>query len=119
MQVNIYQVDAFTTKVFKGNPAAVCPLNAWLSDGLLQQIAEENNLSETAFFVPTEKGFHLRWFTPVEEVDLCGHGALANAFVIFNHLQYAKSEISFTTFSGELIVKKRSWSANGFSKYRA
>ena len=74
-----YQVDAFTTRPFAGNPAAVCPLAAWLDDSLLQAIAEENNLAETAFFVPSARGFRLRWFTPVCEVELCGHATLAAA----------------------------------------
>ena len=76
-KLKFYQVDAFTGRLFGGNPAAVCPLATWLDDKLLQAIAEENNLSETAFFVPSTKGFRLRWFTPVTEVDLCGHATLA------------------------------------------
>ena len=75
MKLRQYQVDAFATRAFEGNPAAVCPLERWLDDGLLQAIAAENNLSETAFFVPSDDGFHLRWFTPASEVDLCGHRA--------------------------------------------
>ena len=106
MKFNIFQVDAFAEKVFEGNPAAVCPLEEWTSDDVLQQIAEENNLSETAFFVQAENEFKLRWFTPVEEVDLCGHATLAAAHVIFKHLRYSGSEISFSTRSGKLVVKK-------------
>jgi len=102
-----YQVDAFANRVFEGNPAAVCPLNAWLEDETLQAIAEENNLSETAFFVPTEKGFHLRWFTPVAEVDLCGHATLATAHVIFEVLNYHGESIKFETRSGTLAVEKK------------
>jgi len=83
MKLKIYQVDAFAEKVFEGNPAAVIPLEKWLSDETMQQIAMENNLSETAFFVPVENGFHIRWFTPVAEVNLCGHATLAAAHVIF------------------------------------
>jgi len=107
MKIKQYQVDAFATRVFEGNPAAVCPLEKWLDDCLLQAISEENNLSETAFFVPNAKGFDLRWFTPVKEVDLCGHATLATAHVIFEILGYAESVISFETRSGELFVKKQ------------
>ena len=107
MKIKQYHVDAFATCVFEGNPAAVCPLEKWLDDGLLQAIAEENNLSETAFFVPNGKGFDLRWFTPVKEVNLCGHATLATAHVIFENLGYSKSVISFETRSGELFVKKQ------------
>jgi PhzF family phenazine biosynthesis protein len=107
MKLTQYQVDAFTTRVFEGNPAAVCPLDAWLDDALLQAIANENNLSETAFFVPTERGFHLRWFTPVSEVDLCGHATLATAHVLFEILGFAKKQITFETRSGDLIVKSK------------
>lgn len=81
-----YQIDAFATKVFEGNPAAVCPLDKWLDDKILQVIAEENNLSETAFFVPSKKGFYLRWFAPLAEVGLCGHATLASAYVLFDIL---------------------------------
>jgi PhzF family phenazine biosynthesis protein len=107
MKIKQYQVDAFATRAFEGNPAAVCPLESWLDDGLLQAIAEENNLSETAFFVPSEKGFKLRWFTPVKEVDLCGHATLAAAHVIFDILGYAKPVITFETRSGDLFVEKK------------
>lgn len=107
MKIKQYQVDAFVTRVFEGNPAAVCPLDNWLDDGLLQAIAEENNLSETAFFVPSAEGFELRWFTPVKEVDLCGHATLATAHVIFEILGYAGSSITFETRSGDLFVKKQ------------
>ncbi len=104
MNIQIYQVDAFTDKLFGGNPAAVCPLEKWLDEELLQKIAAENNLSETAFFVKGEKGFDLRWFTPKVEVDLCGHGTLASAHVIFNHLGYDEKQITFSSASGELRV---------------
>ena len=110
--MDIYQVDAFTDKVFEGNPAAVIPLENWLDDALLQTIAAENNLSETAFFVKNDTGFHLRWFTPKVEVPLCGHATLASAFVIFNELGYDKDAIHFETKSGELVVKRKD---NGFS----
>lgn len=107
MKLKQYQVDAFATRAFEGNPAAVCPLESWLDDDLLQSIAAENNLSETAFFVPAETGFKLRWFTPLKEVDLCGHATLATAHVIFEILGYAKQIITFETRSGELFVKKK------------
>jgi len=107
MRIKQYQVDAFATRAFEGNPAAVCPLESWPDDGLLQAIAEENNLSETAFFVPSERGFTLRWFTPVKEVDLCGHATLAAAHVIFDILGYAKQAITFETRSGDLFVEKQ------------
>lgn len=104
--LTIYQVDAFTNKLFSGNPAAVCPLEYWLSDQLLQQIAEENNLSETAFFIPHENGYKLRWFTPTTEVDLCGHATLAAAHVLFHHLQISGEEVTFHSLSGPLMVRK-------------
>jgi len=107
MRIKQYQVDAFASRVFEGNPAAVCPLEGWLKDTLLQAIADENNLSETAFFVPTKDGFHLRWFTPVKEVDLCGHATLAAAHVIFNILGYPKPLVIFATRSGELAVERK------------
>jgi PhzF family phenazine biosynthesis protein len=107
MKIKQYQVDAFATRAFEGNPAAVCPLEYWLDDDLLQAIAEENNLSETAFFVPSAKGFELRWFTPVKEVDLCGHATLATAHVLFESLGFAESVITFETRSGDLLVRKR------------
>jgi len=103
----MYQVDAFTDRLFSGNPAAVVPLASWLDDELMQFIAAENNLSETAFFVATEQGFHLRWFTPSAEVALCGHATLATAHVIFNHLGYTGNIIRFETLGGELRVEKR------------
>lgn len=106
MRVKQYQIDAFAAKVFEGNPAAVCPLESWLDDKILQAIAEENNLSETAFFVPSKKGFHLRWFAPLAEVALCGHATLASAFVLFDLLNYSKPAIIFETKSGDLIVSK-------------
>ena len=105
MKLKQYQVDAFATRVFEGNPAAVCPLEHWLDDRLLQAIANENNLSETAFFVPSGTGFQLRWFTPVAEVDLCGHATLAAAHVLFDILGYAGKQISFQTRSGELVIE--------------
>lgn len=106
MKLVQYQVDAFASKPFEGNPAAVCPLDAWLSDALLQAIAEENNLSETAYFVRSGDRFHLRWFTPVTEVDLCGHATLAAAHVLFALLGYSRQEVVFHTRSGELSVSR-------------
>jgi PhzF family phenazine biosynthesis protein len=106
MKLKIYQVDAFAEHVFEGNPAAVIPLGNWLPDEIMQKIAMENNLSETAFFVPEKEGFHIRWFTPAAEVDLCGHATLASAHVLFNHLNYTENEIRFDSRSGILKVKK-------------
>ena len=104
--IKIYQVDAFATQAFEGNPAAVCPLESWLSDELMQSIAAENNLSETAFFVPEGDGFQIRWFTPTTEVALCGHATLASAFVLFNILDYAGETIVFESKSGPLPVTR-------------
>lgn len=104
MNVQIFQIDAFTDTVFGGNPAAVCPLASWLDESLLQRIAEENNLSETAFFVPEGAGYRLRWFTPEAEVDLCGHATLAAAHVLYRHLGYSQPELVFATRSGPLRV---------------
>jgi len=106
MKIPVYQIDAFADRLFKGNPAAVCPLNEWLPEALMQSVAMENNLSETAFFIPTEEGYHIRWFTPHCEVDLCGHATLASAHVLYHHLGYKKSGIRFHSRSGELLVKK-------------
>lgn len=106
MEITLYQIDAFATKPFEGNPAAVCPLDAWLHDEVMQSIAEENNLSETAFFVPKGNGYHIRWFTPASEVDLCGHATLAAAYVLFNILGYNKDKIEFDSKSGMLAVAK-------------
>jgi PhzF family phenazine biosynthesis protein len=102
----IYFVDAFTSHLFGGNPAAVCPLNHWLPDDIMQKLAAENNLSETAFFVQEGEGFHIRWFTPEYEIDLCGHATLASAFIIFNHLSYRSNTIKLSCKSGMLEVKK-------------
>lgn len=104
MKIRQYQVDAFAERVFEGNPAAVCPLEGWPQDELLQRIAEENSLPETAFFVPAEKGYQLRWFTPAAEVDLCGHATLAAAHIIFETGGCEGGEISFETRSGALKV---------------
>ena len=108
MNIPIYQADAFTSTLFAGNPAAVCFLEGWLDDDLLQAVAAENNLSETAFLVPNSKGFDLRWFTPVTEVALCGHATLASAFVLFECRGWKKKAIRFKTrMSGELTVVRR------------
>lgn len=109
MTVPIYQVDAFARRPFAGNPAAVCPLTEWLPAELMQQIAAENNLAETAFFVPLPGGeadFHLRWFTPTFEIDLCGHATLATAHVLWNERGFAKPEIVFQSQSGPLRVRR-------------
>lgn len=106
MQYTIYQVDAFTDKIFEGNPAAVVPLDNWLPDEVMQKIALENNLSETAFFVPSGNGYHIRWFTPLTEVNLCGHATLASAHVLFNVLDFNEKTIRFESKTGELKVKK-------------
>jgi len=97
MKLAIYQVDAFAEKVFGGNPAAVVPLEDWLEDELMQRIAAENNLSETAFFVKRDEGYHLRWFTPEYEIDLCGHATLASAYVIKNFVEPHAAAINFST----------------------
>ena len=107
IELSIFQVDAFAEKVFQGNPAAVCPLDTWLPDAVLQAIAQENNLSETAFFVKQTNGYALRWFTPVAEVRLCGHATLASAHVLFHHLQVEEETLRFHTLSGELKVQKQ------------
>ena len=106
MKLDIYQIDAFAENQFEGNPAAVIPLVKWLPEATMQAIAEENNLSETVFFVPTRNGFHIRWFTPVKEVELCGHATLASAYVLFNILGYKEEVLSFESLSGELLVTK-------------
>ncbi len=132
MKIKLYQIDAFTNKLFSGNPAAVIPLEKWLDTQLMQSIAKENNLSETAFFVPSSKeinnadSFELRWFTPGFEINLCGHATLASAFVIFNFLGYEKKNIVFKTQSGELKVTEDenkicmnfpSWNPERISEY--
>ncbi len=110
MKLNIYQIDAFTGQLFSGNPAAVVPLENWLPDEVLQNIAAENNLAETAFYVPNETGYHIRWFTPSVEVELCGHATLASAYVIFNILGFEGDLIRFESLSGELTVHcKDNW----------
>lgn len=102
VRIPYFQVDAFTNRVFGGNPAGVCPLEAWLPDEVLREIAAENNLSETAFFVAREGAYDLRWFTPTVEVDLCGHATLAAAFVLFTELGFPGPKVTFRTKVGEL-----------------
>jgi PhzF family phenazine biosynthesis protein len=107
MQLPLYQVDAFAGRLFAGNPAAVCPLDRWLPDQTMQAIAAENNLSETAFFVPSADGFDLRWFTPTVETDLCGHATLASGFVVMTALAPERSAVRFHTKSGPLEVTRQ------------
>lgn len=102
----LYHVDAFADRAFAGNPAAVVPLSRWLDDTVLIRIAAENNLSETAFFVRSTNCFHIRWFTPVREVELCGHATLATAFVITRFLDSGAKELVFSSASGELRVRQ-------------
>ena len=99
MKIPLYQIDAFTARPFAGNPAAVCPLETWLDDRTLLAIAAENNLSETAFYVPEGEDFHLRWFTPTTEVKLCGHATLATGHVILNRLDPTRECVRFNTLS--------------------
>ncbi len=111
MQLSVYQVDAFTQRLFGGNSAAIVPLDEWLDEDLLQAIAAENNLSETAYFVPEPPGgeadFALRWFTPEVEVDLCGHATLATAWLLFHELGYSADSVSFVTRSGVLFAEQQ------------
>lgn len=106
MRLDMFQVDAFASELFSGNPAAVVPLYEWLSDGLMQSIATENNLAETAFFVKRGEYYELRWFTPECEVDLCGHATLATAYVLYEYLGYADPVVVFETKSGRLFVER-------------
>ena len=101
-----YIVDAFTDKPFAGNPAAVCVMESWPSEASMMKLAMENNLSETAFIVKEEEGYHLRWFTPGNEVELCGHATLASSFVILNYVEPESSSVSFSTMSGVVTVKR-------------
>lgn len=126
MKLEIYQIDAFAEKVFSGNPAAVVPLQRWIDDQLMQQIAAENNLAETVFFVPDEEGYHIRWFTPELEIDLCGHATLAAAYVLYNFLGYDKPHIYFRSKSGPLVISREgellcldfpSWMPGRLSEY--
>lgn len=106
MKIPIYQVDTFTDRLFSGNPAAVCPLEEWIDDDMMQSIATENNLSETAFFVKESDSYKIRWFTPVREVELCGHATLASAYIYFKYIKRDENTIKFNSPSGELIVNK-------------
>src|SRR5687767_6890810 len=107
MKLDIFQIDAFASQPFTGNPAAVVPLERWLPDDVMLNIAMENNLAETAYFVPGENGYDLRWFTPSVEMDLCGHATLASAFLIFDVLGTTDTVLRFQTRSGELTVEKK------------
>jgi PhzF family phenazine biosynthesis protein len=107
MKHEIFQIDAFASTPFAGNPAAVVPLTSWLPDDVMLNIAMENNLAETAFFIPSEKGYDLRWFTPTIEIDLCGHATLATGFLIFEVLGTKENILRFQTRSGELTVEKK------------
>ena len=108
MELTLYQIDAFADRPFEGNPAAVCPLDEWLPDEIMQLIAEENNLSETAFYIPLgDESFQIRWFTPKTEVNLCGHATLAAAYVIFDIKGFKGKKIIFQSRSGKLEVRKR------------
>ena len=106
MRIPIFQVDAFTTRRFAGNPAAVMPMDRFPDDAVMQAIAAENNLAETAFYVRTDRGFHIRWFTPTVEVDLCGHATLASAYVAFHHDHCPGDVVEFASKSGTLKVKR-------------
>ena len=131
MKLQLYQVDAFTDKLFGGNPAAVIPLKKWIPDELMQKLAMENNLAETVFFVPSEKkeaDYDIRWFTPALEINLCGHATLASAFVLFNILKDKKRSVTFSSKSGLLTVKNKkdgllmdfpSWKPEMISEYPA
>ncbi len=116
MKIPIYQIDAFTSQLFGGNPAAVCPLDDWIPEVVMQKISAENNLSETAFIVPNlaadenstgVASYSIRWFTPLREIELCGHATLASAYVIFNHLRPEAQSIRFSSMSGLLVVVKQ------------
>jgi PhzF family phenazine biosynthesis protein len=107
MRIPLYQIDAFTPRAFGGNPAAVCPLTSWLAEDLMQSIAAENNLAETAFIVPEGDEFAIRWFTPESEVDLCGHATLASAYVVFEHLDRKRTTVTFGSKSGPLHVRRK------------
>lgn len=106
MELRVYQVDAFADRLFGGNPAAVCPLDAWIPDELMQQIAAENNLAETAFYVPFDGGYQIRWFTPTVEVDLCGHATLASGYVAFHCGGHQGDVVEFASKSGPLKVRR-------------
>jgi len=120
MNLTLYQIDAFTNSLFGGNPAAVVPLKKWLDDKLMQQLALENNLSETVFFVPSrskEADYDIRWFTPQVEINLCGHATLASAYVLFEILDHPKEEIIFSSKSGLLRIKKDTTASKEFKAF--
>ncbi len=109
MKLTLYQIDAFTNKLFSGNPAAVIPLEKWIDDGLMQKLGMENNLSETVFFVPSKKNgadYEIRWFTPALEINLCGHATLASAYVLYNLLGFDKPVLKFDCKSGVLVITR-------------
>jgi PhzF family phenazine biosynthesis protein len=106
MKIPLYQIDAFTSRVFAGNPAAVCPLRSWLPDATLQSIAAENNLAETAYFVGGQGEYDIRWFTPAIEIDLCGHATLASGFVVMSTLEPGRDDVRFSSKSGMLRVMR-------------
>jgi PhzF family phenazine biosynthesis protein len=112
MQLPIYQIDAFTSRVFAGNPAAVCPLDAWLPDATMQSIAAENNLSETAYFVRENGGYRIRWFTPGVEVDLCGHATLASGYLLLARLTPEADTVEFASRSGPLCAASGCWTTS-------
>jgi predicted PhzF superfamily epimerase YddE/YHI9 len=105
-RITYFEVDAFANQMFRGNPAGICPLEKWLDDALMQSIAAENNLAETAFFVPHDSDYELRWFTPTLEIDLCGHATLASAFILFSELGYRGNSVRFHSKSGPLTVSR-------------
>ena len=105
-RIPYFVVDAFANQLFRGNPAGVCPLEKWLDDALMQNLAAENNLSETAFFVPRGSDYELRWFTPTVEIDLCGHATLASAFILFSQLNHRGDSVRFHSKSGPLTVSR-------------
>ncbi len=107
MKLPVYIADAFTDKLFGGNPAAVCPLHEWLPDATMQKLATENNLSETAFIIEEDDHYRIRWFTPATEVKLCGHATLASAHIFFTEMHHAKDEIMFESLSGILKVVRK------------
>ena len=126
--MTVYQIDAFTNKLFKGNPAAVIPLEKWIDESLMQDLAMENNLAETVFFVPNGNDYDIRWFTPAAEINLCGHATLASAWVLFNILGYKKPSLTFHSKSGPLIITREkdyismdfpSWKPERFTDYPA
>ena len=116
MKIQLFQIDAFAEKRFEGNPAAVCPISKWINSTCIQAIAAENNLAETAFIVPNNNFYEIRWFTPTVEVDLCGHATLAAAYVIFNQLKHTENTVTFHSLrSGVLKVSKENEAVFGFS----